>query len=393
MVRPLLKYGASLTAEDKKQKIAAVHITADKGFLSIMNVLMEHGADPNLRSSEGKMTPLHYAASCGRSDVVARLLRAGADVNAQNVSDNTPIIMACNKGHTDIVKELIQAKADLTCHGKPDGLTALHACVVFGGVEGFVECAKLLIAAGAPINAKSLDGALTPLHCGAAKGHVGCVRLLIEKGADVHAFDKFNSTPLRIAASNANTLEGSDRFLQVAEALISHGADINSSSAAGNTALHSIAKLGDPEIIRWMISHGADPYKKNNEGLSSVDCAKNEEVRKLMENLKKGGSASPGGPPAASASPAKSKDKEKDKGEDSDDEEEIQGVYNKKNWVPDELAPACTNCSNAFSFFNRRHHCRACGKVYCSKCSSRSMHIRGSKKAYRVCDKCFAQGS
>jgi hypothetical protein len=33
MVRLLLKYGASLTAEDKKQKIAAIHITADKGFL------------------------------------------------------------------------------------------------------------------------------------------------------------------------------------------------------------------------------------------------------------------------------------------------------------------------------------------------------------------------
>lgn len=123
-------------------------------------------------------------------------------------------------------------------HGKPDGLTALHAAVVFGGAEGFVDTARVLLEngrtvglrrlvrvwltfAGAPINQKSVDGALTPLHCASAKGHVGCVKLLLEKGADVHALDKFNSTPLRIAASNANTLENpGERFLQVAELLI-----------------------------------------------------------------------------------------------------------------------------------------------------------------------------
>ncbi len=33
LVKLLMKHGASLSAEDKKQKIAAIHITADKGYL------------------------------------------------------------------------------------------------------------------------------------------------------------------------------------------------------------------------------------------------------------------------------------------------------------------------------------------------------------------------
>ncbi len=41
--------------QDKKQKIAAIHITADKGFLEILVRLLEANADPNLRSSEGRM--------------------------------------------------------------------------------------------------------------------------------------------------------------------------------------------------------------------------------------------------------------------------------------------------------------------------------------------------
>lgn len=32
-------------------------------------------------------------------------------------------------------------------------------------------------------------------------------------------------------------------------------------------------------------------------------------------------------------------------------------------WVKDESSTMCTNCCTEFTTLNRRHHCRACGKV------------------------------
>lgn len=37
-------------------------------------------------------------------------------------------------------------------------------------------------------------------------------------------------------------------------------------------------------------------------------------------------------------------------------------------WMPDSETDACLKCSVKFSFRTRRHHCRACGLIFCSKC-------------------------
>ena len=39
------------------------------------------------------------------------------------------------------------------------------------------------------------------------------------------------------------------------------------------------------------------------------------------------------------------------------------------------------------SQFNRRHHCRRCGRVVCSQCSTRTTVIRGVSA--RTCDQCY----
>jgi hypothetical protein len=37
-------------------------------------------------------------------------------------------------------------------------------------------------------------------------------------------------------------------------------------------------------------------------------------------------------------------------------------------WLPDDSVTKCPGCSNDFTPQLRRHHCRACGKIYCSPC-------------------------
>ncbi|KFP53826.1 Zinc finger FYVE domain-containing protein 16, partial [Cathartes aura] len=53
-------------------------------------------------------------------------------------------------------------------------------------------------------------------------------------------------------------------------------------------------------------------------------------------------------------------------------------------WVPDSEAPNCMNCQVKFTFTKRRHHCRACGKVFCGGCCKRKSKLQYMEKEARV---------
>ena len=58
-------------------------------------------------------------------------------------------------------------------------------------------------------------------------------------------------------------------------------------------------------------------------------------------------------------------------------------------WVNDDQAPACMKCTNRFSITRRRHHCRACGKVYCATCCwQKAKLIHDDNKEDRTCNDC-----
>ncbi|XP_014815997.1 PREDICTED: zinc finger FYVE domain-containing protein 16 isoform X1 [Calidris pugnax] len=58
-------------------------------------------------------------------------------------------------------------------------------------------------------------------------------------------------------------------------------------------------------------------------------------------------------------------------------------------WVPDSEAPNCMNCQVKFTFTKRRHHCRACGKVFCGNCCKRKCKLQYMEKEARVCTGCY----
>ncbi|KAF1326596.1 Signal transduction histidine kinase, partial [Globisporangium splendens] len=61
------------------------------------------------------------------------------------------------------------------------------------------------------------------------------------------------------------------------------------------------------------------------------------------------------------------------------------------NWVKSETRKCCNVCQQSFPSFRRKHHCRLCGEVTCSKCSS--MHniklAKAGKVAFRICATCL----
>ncbi|PNF30079.1 hypothetical protein B7P43_G04236 [Cryptotermes secundus] len=68
-------------------------------------------------------------------------------------------------------------------------------------------------------------------------------------------------------------------------------------------------------------------------------------------------------------------------------------VPSKNEWVPNDEVTECMCCQSvAFSMFNRRHHCRRCGRVICGSCSTQRTKVMGyDSVAVRVCDDCHQQ--
>lgn len=68
-------------------------------------------------------------------------------------------------------------------------------------------------------------------------------------------------------------------------------------------------------------------------------------------------------------------------------------------WMPDHSCRVCYECDSQFTIFNRRHHCRLCGRVFCAKCTSNSVpatsddakNDREEGERIRVCNYCFKQ--
>jgi hypothetical protein len=72
----------------------------------------------------------------------------------------------------------------------------------------------------------------------------------------------------------------------------------------------------------------------------------------------------------------------------------------RENWKADEDVAECFGCSTAFGVFVRRHHCRACGLIFCNACSkhrtkftpeSRLQEENYKQKEKRVCETCYTR--
>ncbi|KAK0041710.1 1-phosphatidylinositol 3-phosphate 5-kinase [Biomphalaria pfeifferi] len=62
----------------------------------------------------------------------------------------------------------------------------------------------------------------------------------------------------------------------------------------------------------------------------------------------------------------------------------------KQYWMPDSSCRECYDCGDKFTMFLRRHHCRICGLIFCSKCCNQELpgKIIGYKGGIRVCTYC-----
>ncbi|MBC7896750.1 MAG: ankyrin repeat domain-containing protein, partial [Cytophagaceae bacterium] len=128
------------------------------------------------------------------------LLFAGAmllSVAAAPAPDEAPVADAVMKRDTARVRLLIKQGADVNA-AQGDGMTALHWAAALGDAD----LAKMLVFAGARVEAATRNGNYTPLHLAARSGRVAAVRALVDVGANVNAATTSGgATPLHLAAA------------------------------------------------------------------------------------------------------------------------------------------------------------------------------------------------
>jgi uncharacterized protein len=159
----------------------------------------------------------------------------------------------------------------------PFSATDLH----FAAQAGDIHEITRLVAAGAHVNAQD-DHGNTPLKYASCEPHPNGVIKLIELGASVNLADRRGFTPLHGAAAHGFW----DEAVQIAEALLAAGADVNARSRElGLVPLHEATGR---RMIELLLSSGADPAIRNTEGLTPLQYMIEDERLDDAEYLRRG---------------------------------------------------------------------------------------------------------
>jgi ankyrin repeat protein len=156
-----------------------------------------------------------------------------------------PLFQAIQKSDAPAVKRLLASGLDVNARDADD-TPALMTAVLYADAR----CVELLLDRGASPNAIDKAGATALMW---AVPDAAKVKLLVAAGADVNAVSKnLGRTPLLIAAS----FPGSVAVLQL---LLDHGANIHAKDRRGMHALGRAALSADVDVVRFLVEHGCDP--------------------------------------------------------------------------------------------------------------------------------------
>jgi ankyrin repeat protein len=254
----------------------------------------------------GGMTALLYTAREGHIETARALIAAGVDLNLASADKMTPLVMAIANGHLDLAKLLLDRGADPN-RAADSGLTPLYATIdvqwapkawfpqpnITQETVGYLDLMKALLDKGASPNAavgeklwfRSFTNdytwvdptGATPFWRAAQSSDTTAMKLLVEHGADPKLPNKTGETPLMAAAGigwAANwSVNAPLPLIDAVKMCVDLGNDVKAADSRGYTALHGAAYLGDNEMVKYLVSRGADPKAKSRAGDSPADMA------------------------------------------------------------------------------------------------------------------------
>jgi ankyrin len=313
LVRRLVRAGAKVNVRNDygATPMSEAAVVADPAMIE---VLLTAGADVESPNADGQ-TALMVVARTSRVDAARLLLKRGANVNAVEAwRGQTALMWAAAQQQPAMVRELIAAGADVNSRSTVNnwerqvtaepraiyrpagGLTPL----LYAAREGCVECASMLVDAGADIDLPDPEG-ISPLLMAVINMHFDLAATLVGKGANPNRWDLWGRAPL-YAAVDVNTIPRGGRpdrpsldrtaSLAVVELLLEAGANVNAQLklpppfrnigndrgldgllTTGATPLLRAAKALDAPALRLLLAHGADPKLANARGITPLMAA------------------------------------------------------------------------------------------------------------------------
>jgi ankyrin repeat protein len=242
-----------------------LHLAALKGNLKVVRFLVEKGTKINT-ALKGEplvgLTPLHLAVQYGREDVVRYLIMNGADVNATPYRGQflhlTPLHFAANCGRPQIAKILLKNGAKVNAKIKENPATTPLS---YAYQLGFNKVVKVLKEYGGQ---KKYDGPQYPLHGALMSKNKSKVESLTKAGSNVNKKPLKGpykgKTSLHVAAENGDS--------EMVKFLLSNGANLHVKTDYGATPLYMAAKNGAPEAVEILIEAGADVNLKTENTIS-----------------------------------------------------------------------------------------------------------------------------
>jgi ankyrin repeat protein/HEAT repeat protein len=222
---------------------------------------------------------LFQQSGSGTAKEVAALLQQGASVSAVQLAGRTPLHVAAQRGHLEVMRLLIDAGADVNARAE-NGHSVL-AAAAWSNTEavqllldsgaapsadallaaaglGRIETAKLLVEAGVPPQA-GLSGA-------AQAGRLDLAKWLLDKGATALGDASDPYSPLHPAASQGGPA--------MVELLLDHDADPNRLDKNQQTPLHrAVMGDGDLRVVQSLVAAGAKLNIPNKDGVTPVRLA------------------------------------------------------------------------------------------------------------------------
>ena len=211
-----------------------LYLACENGNAAMVEKLLAAGANPNaaLPSGETALMTAARSGSVGRGEGAARArsrrARAGEDGRADRADVGGLAAAPGGRAGADRRRSDVQARSDIR-----------RQVVTRGGGRGAEEDVAVME-----------EGGYTPLLFASRVGDVVSARLLLAAGADVNDTTPDGASALVVSAHSGH--RRSPHFC------LENGANPNA-AGAGYTALHAAVLRSDPDLVKTLLAHGANP--------------------------------------------------------------------------------------------------------------------------------------